>query len=193
MVGEGEVGYRVNVCVFIKWICKKFKNVDEEFDEIINYLGFGYWWNVELKNDYSNLWRYKVLCLDICRMFVFFIYYFFYCFYIVLWLIGGGWLCEEWIFFEDDLSRGWNCCVFVVFDFWCILECWFGFFLSWVGWVLERIMKYKSIVLVLRRRKVGFFLYCVEFLVDGWFFWLGVCWFFGYWYFWEFFFVLWGW
>ncbi len=55
MAGEGEVGYRANVRALIKRIRKKFKNVDEEFDEIINYPGFGYRWNAESKHDHSSL------------------------------------------------------------------------------------------------------------------------------------------
>jgi len=42
--GHGDEGYRGNVRTFIKRIRQKFKEVDDEFDEIDNYPGFGYRW-----------------------------------------------------------------------------------------------------------------------------------------------------
>ncbi|MEM7569617.1 MAG: response regulator transcription factor [Pseudomonadota bacterium] len=42
--GEGEHGYRANVRAFIKRIRQKFRSVDDAFDCIGNYPGFGYRW-----------------------------------------------------------------------------------------------------------------------------------------------------
>lgn len=44
IAGYGEEGYRVNVRSFIKRIRHKFREVDEHFDCIANYPGFGYRW-----------------------------------------------------------------------------------------------------------------------------------------------------
>ncbi len=44
IAGYGDVGYRSNVRAFIKRIRQKFKAVDETFDRIENYPGFGYRW-----------------------------------------------------------------------------------------------------------------------------------------------------
>jgi len=44
VAGSGMEGYRVNVRTFIKRIRQKFKDVDEQFDSIENYPGFGYRW-----------------------------------------------------------------------------------------------------------------------------------------------------
>ena len=44
VAGYGEEGFRVNVRSFIKRIRQKFREVDEEFDCIGNYPGFGYRW-----------------------------------------------------------------------------------------------------------------------------------------------------
>lgn len=44
VAGYGADGYRANVRTFIKRIRKKFRDVDEEFDQIHNYAGFGYRW-----------------------------------------------------------------------------------------------------------------------------------------------------
>lgn len=44
VAGMGAEGYRANVRTMIKRIRQKFRNVDEEFDEISNYPGFGYRW-----------------------------------------------------------------------------------------------------------------------------------------------------
>jgi two-component system response regulator ChvI len=44
VAGEGAEGYRANVRTMIKRIRQKFRNVDETFDEIRNYPGFGYRW-----------------------------------------------------------------------------------------------------------------------------------------------------
>jgi two-component system response regulator ChvI len=43
-VGYGPEGYRGNVRTFIKRIRKKFREIDEQFDAIENYPGFGYRW-----------------------------------------------------------------------------------------------------------------------------------------------------
>lgn len=43
-VGYGPEGYRGNVRTFIKRIRKKFHDVDESFEAIENYAGFGYRW-----------------------------------------------------------------------------------------------------------------------------------------------------
>jgi two-component system response regulator ChvI len=42
--GYGEEGYRSNVRAFVKRIRRKFREVDENFDEIGSYSGFGYHW-----------------------------------------------------------------------------------------------------------------------------------------------------
>jgi len=42
--GDGEHGYRANVRAFIKRIRQKFRAVDDNFDCIGNYPGFGYRW-----------------------------------------------------------------------------------------------------------------------------------------------------
>ncbi len=47
VAGFGEEGYRANVRSFIKRIRKKFRDVDEDFDRIDNYPGFGYRWRDE--------------------------------------------------------------------------------------------------------------------------------------------------
>ncbi len=44
VAGYGEEGYRVNVRSFIKRIRQKLKEVDDNFDCIANYPGFGYRW-----------------------------------------------------------------------------------------------------------------------------------------------------
>ena len=44
MAGHGAEGYRGNVRTFIKRIRKKFREIDEDFDQIENYPGFGYRW-----------------------------------------------------------------------------------------------------------------------------------------------------
>ena len=45
VAGYGPDGYRANVRSFIKRIRKKFRDVDEAFDGIENYPGFGYRWH----------------------------------------------------------------------------------------------------------------------------------------------------
>nr|WP_142849896.1 response regulator transcription factor [Telmatospirillum sp. J64-1] len=45
IAGSGEEGYRANVRTFIKRIRQKFRNVDDGFEQIGNYAGFGYRWN----------------------------------------------------------------------------------------------------------------------------------------------------
>ena len=47
IAGYGPDGYRSNVRSFIKRIRKKFRQVDDDFDHIENYPGFGYRWSVE--------------------------------------------------------------------------------------------------------------------------------------------------
>jgi two-component system, OmpR family, response regulator ChvI len=42
--GYGEEGYRGNVRAFMKRIRRKFRELDENFDEIESYSGFGYRW-----------------------------------------------------------------------------------------------------------------------------------------------------
>ena len=44
IAGSGDDGFRVNVRTFIKRIRRKFKEIDDEFDQIENYPGFGYRW-----------------------------------------------------------------------------------------------------------------------------------------------------
>jgi len=44
VAGSGAEGYRANVRSFIKRIRRKFREVDDEFDRIENYPGFGYRW-----------------------------------------------------------------------------------------------------------------------------------------------------
>ena len=45
VAGYGPDGYRANVRSFIKRIRKKFRDVDDSFDGIENYPGFGYRWH----------------------------------------------------------------------------------------------------------------------------------------------------
>lgn len=47
VAGSGEEGYRANVRAFIKRIRQKFREVDDRFDHIENYAGFGYRWCIE--------------------------------------------------------------------------------------------------------------------------------------------------
>jgi two-component system response regulator ChvI len=44
VAGYGAEGYRANVRTFIKRIRKKFRDVDSNFEHILNYAGFGYRW-----------------------------------------------------------------------------------------------------------------------------------------------------
>jgi two-component system response regulator ChvI len=44
VAGDGENGYRANVRTFIKRIRQKFVEVDDRFDRIATYSGFGYRW-----------------------------------------------------------------------------------------------------------------------------------------------------
>jgi two-component system response regulator ChvI len=44
VAGDGENGYRANVRTFIKRIRQKFCEVDDKFDRIATYSGFGYRW-----------------------------------------------------------------------------------------------------------------------------------------------------
>lgn len=45
VAGPGEEGYRTNVRTFIKRIRQKFRTVDDDFEHIENYPGFGYRWH----------------------------------------------------------------------------------------------------------------------------------------------------
>jgi two-component system, OmpR family, response regulator ChvI len=45
VAGWGEEGYRVNVRSFIKRIRQKFRAIDDTFDSIKNYSGYGYYWD----------------------------------------------------------------------------------------------------------------------------------------------------
>ena len=47
VAGIGEDGYRANVRAFIKRIRQKFRGVDDDFDQIQNYPGFGYRWRAD--------------------------------------------------------------------------------------------------------------------------------------------------
>lgn len=47
VAGDGENGYRANVRTFIKRIRQKFGEVDDKFDRIATYSGFGYRWATE--------------------------------------------------------------------------------------------------------------------------------------------------
>jgi two-component system response regulator ChvI len=42
--GQGPDGYRANVRAMVKRIRQKFRGVDENFDALANYPGFGYRW-----------------------------------------------------------------------------------------------------------------------------------------------------
>ncbi len=44
LAGSGEEGYRANVRAMVKRIRQKFRGVDENFDALANYPGFGYRW-----------------------------------------------------------------------------------------------------------------------------------------------------
>lgn len=44
VAGAGDEGYRANVRTFIKRIRQKFRDVDDGFEQIENYAGFGYRW-----------------------------------------------------------------------------------------------------------------------------------------------------
>lgn len=44
VAGEGDDGYRTNVRTLIKRTRQKFRSLDEGFDQIENYAGFGYRW-----------------------------------------------------------------------------------------------------------------------------------------------------
>ena len=45
VAGYGAEGFRANVRAFIKRIRKKFRDLDENFEHIENYPGFGYRWH----------------------------------------------------------------------------------------------------------------------------------------------------
>ncbi len=54
MAGYGPSGYRANVRAFIKRIRQKFRAVDNEFDSIGNYPGFGYRWGENIGQRVDN-------------------------------------------------------------------------------------------------------------------------------------------
>lgn len=54
VAGFGTEGYRANVRSFIKRIRKKFREVDDTFDRIENYPGFGYRWRDEPGDDATS-------------------------------------------------------------------------------------------------------------------------------------------
>ncbi|MBI1209006.1 MAG: response regulator [Azospirillum sp.] len=49
--GYGEDGYRANVRAFVKRIRRKFRELDDGFDEIESYSGFGYRWREREDSD----------------------------------------------------------------------------------------------------------------------------------------------
>ena len=55
VAGAGSDGYRVNVRTFIRRIRRKFREVDEEFDQIENFPGFGYRWRDDGRQRLSRL------------------------------------------------------------------------------------------------------------------------------------------
>jgi two-component system, OmpR family, response regulator ChvI len=54
VAGAGPDGYRANVRTFIKRIRKKFREIDDSWDLIENYAGFGYRWRVGEGNARQN-------------------------------------------------------------------------------------------------------------------------------------------
>lgn len=51
VAGYGDEGYRANVRAFVKRIRRKFRDVDDSFDEIESYSGFGYRWREREDSD----------------------------------------------------------------------------------------------------------------------------------------------
>ena len=47
VAGHGPEGYRSNVRTFIKRIRQKFRDIDDDFDAIENYPGYGYRWQAD--------------------------------------------------------------------------------------------------------------------------------------------------
>lgn len=56
VAGDGTEGYRANVRTFIKRIRQRFREVDETFNRIQTYSGFGYRWVSEIEDDASHLY-----------------------------------------------------------------------------------------------------------------------------------------
>jgi two-component system response regulator ChvI len=56
VAGDGTEGYRANVRTFIKRIRQRFREVDEGFNRIQTYSGFGYRWVSETEDDTSHLY-----------------------------------------------------------------------------------------------------------------------------------------
>lgn len=51
VAGTGEEGFRANVRTLIKRVRQKFRALDDRFDEIENYPGFGYRWRASIETD----------------------------------------------------------------------------------------------------------------------------------------------
>lgn len=51
VTGYGDEGYRTNVRTFIKRIRQKFREIDDTFEAIENYPGFGYRWRIDSSRD----------------------------------------------------------------------------------------------------------------------------------------------
>ena len=56
VAGDGTEGYRANVRTFIKRIRQRFREVDENFNRIQTYSGFGYRWVSEVEDSTSTLY-----------------------------------------------------------------------------------------------------------------------------------------
>lgn len=56
VAGDGTEGYRANVRTFIKRIRQRFREVDENFNRIQTYSGFGYRWVSEPEDDTGHLY-----------------------------------------------------------------------------------------------------------------------------------------
>jgi two-component system response regulator ChvI len=56
VAGDGTEGYRANVRTFIKRIRQRFREVDENFNRIQTYSGFGYRWVSESEDDSNHLY-----------------------------------------------------------------------------------------------------------------------------------------
>lgn len=56
VAGDGTEGYRANVRTFIKRIRQRFREVDEQFNRIQTYSGFGYRWVSEPEDEASHLY-----------------------------------------------------------------------------------------------------------------------------------------
>jgi two-component system response regulator ChvI len=63
VAGAGPDGFRANVRTFIKRIRKKFRDIDESWDFIENYAGFGYRWRVS-DGDTQQNWAYAAPAQD---------------------------------------------------------------------------------------------------------------------------------